>query len=108
MLQVCNMVFIVLQIRCIAKVLKPWLGIKVSDSVTVLGIILQVFVRADICCGSPIEFPYYSAKYKDVCINCGSLNELEINDETYPLCDACKRKGIKGTKRRCRQFKPKN
>ena len=71
-------------------------------------IILEVFVRADLSCGSPIEIPYFSAKYKDICINCGGLNELELKDEMYPLCDPCKRKGVKGTKRRCREFKPKN
>ena len=36
------------------------------------------------------------------------MNELKLNDELYPLCDACKREGVKGTKRRSRHFKPKN
>ena len=71
-------------------------------------IIGQVFVRADLSCGEKIEIPYYSAKYKDICINCGCMNDLELKDEVYPLCDTCKRKGIKPTKRRGRQFKPKN
>ena len=70
-------------------------------------ITLQVFVRADLSCGSPIEIPYYSAKYNDICVNCGGMNELELNDELYPLCDVCKRKGVKAQNVEANTLNPK-
>ena len=76
----------------------------VLDEEDIVG---TVFVRADITCGSIIELPYYSAKYKDVCIECGNSNNLDINEASYPMCSVCKEKGVKARKRRSRSFKPK-
>ena len=71
-------------------------------------IVSAVYVRADITCSSTIELPYYSANYPDVCIQCGSSLNLDVNAEFYPMCADCKAKGVKSTKRRTRVFKPKN
>ena len=70
------------------------------DVLDLEDIVGTVFVRADITCGSIIGLPYYSAKYKDVCIECG-------NSASYPMCSVCKEKGVKARKRRSRSFKPK-
>ena len=41
---------------------------------------VNVYVRADLNCASTIEIPYYSAKYEDICINCGSIDNLKLSE----------------------------
>ena len=71
-------------------------------------IISSIYIQADITCNSIMELPYYSAKYPDVCIQCGGSNSLKVKEGYYPLCDKCISNGEKPTKRRTRaKFQPK-
>jgi len=61
--------------------LKPEEG---SDE-TVLNV---VFVRANFCCRSAIEYTYYSAGYEPICIYCAS-EAPQIREGYYPQCEDC-------------------
>ena len=80
-----------------------------NGEATETGVLQSVYVRKDITCQSNIEIPYYSAKYEDICICCGTTENLETaeNKEFYPRCNACKAAQRTLVKRRTRAFKSK-
>ena len=82
-------------------------GSSFNDMDSEIGV--NVYVRADLNCASTIEIPYYSAKYEDICINCGSIDNLELSEhlEHYPRCIPSKLSGKKQVKRCTRVFKTK-
>ncbi|XP_071947398.1 uncharacterized protein [Antedon mediterranea] len=65
----------------------------------------KVYVRENLTCNTLIEFTFYSAGYEDVCIHCGTLDELQLVDEYYPQCSGCNEQRCKKVHRRGRKFK---
>ena len=53
-----------------------------------------VHVRANLCCSSNVEVPYYSCgSFLPVCIYCGSDKDLIENEDAliyYPMCEHCR------------------
>lgn len=49
----------------------------------------NVYVRANLDCRSLIEKSYYSAGYEDICIHCGTVENLVMVDGFYPYCIDC-------------------
>ena len=60
---------------------------KVEGSVT--GHTDRVYVKANLTCLSPIEIPYYLAKYEDIRYHCGTTDELVISGNNYLICSSC-------------------
>ena len=51
----------------------------------------KVYVRANITCTSAVEIPYFSVGcFKDVCYNCGIVNNIDRQDGQYPSCPECR------------------
>ena len=65
---------------------------EIEGSVT--GLLDKVYVKANLTCLSPIEIPYYSAKYENIIIfnlryHCGTTEELVISESNYLMCSSC-------------------
>lgn len=60
---------------------------EIEGSVT--GLTDKVYVKANLTCLSPIEIPYYSAKYEDICYHCGTTDELVVSGNNYLICSSC-------------------
>ena len=67
-----------------------------------------IYTRSDITCNMPIELPYYSAKYEDICFYCGTVKHLDVQDASYPICEGCKGLKLKAQKQRTQVFKPRS
>jgi len=50
--------------------------------------ILYVYIREH-SCFDPIEILYYSAGYAPICIYCAEEEDVEDNEDYYPLCSSC-------------------
>ena len=74
---------------------------------SVNGLVEKVYVRANLTCLSPIEIPYYSAKYEDICHHCGNTEELVVSESTYPICSSCVLVNKARVSRRQINFAPK-
>ena len=44
----------------------------------------------DLSCEDPVEKLYYSMGYDPICIYCSSEDELETQDNFFPICASCK------------------
>ena len=66
-----------------------------------------IFVKANLSCEAPIEVPYYSAKYEDICYYCGTTEDLTVSESNYPLCCSCQQQNKVPVGRRKRNFGPK-
>ena len=85
---------------------QQWLDIVLNDTSFSCGTALQdyimdeigddhilsrVFVRKNLSCTSRIETPYYSCNcFRNVCIHCGTNEDLVEAPGYYPLCEPCK------------------
>ena len=49
------------------------------------GLTDTIFVKANLTCELPIEVPYYSAKYENICYYCGTTDYLTVSESNYPL-----------------------
>ena len=70
------------------------------------SVLTNIYVRANIHCGSQIEKSYYSAGYEDICIHCGTVENLVVMDGLYPYCQDCAREDR--VNRRCKKFTAKD
>ena len=68
----------------------------------------DVFVRQNLTCREKIEVAYYGAGNENICIHCGTLDDLILEDGCYAICQSCKTSEIKMVSRRAKAFKPKN
>jgi hypothetical protein len=62
----------------------------------------DVYARINLTCNTLIELTYYSAGYENICIQCGSTEELHLLDEYYPQCADCN--GQKKVQKRGKRF----
>ena len=54
----------------------------------------DLYVRADLNCASQIELAYYSAGYEQLCIHCGTEENLFKKEGHYPQCHMCTAKPV--------------
>ncbi len=56
------------------------------------SVLKKLFVRENVDCQTPIELPYYSAKYPPICYYCGTEPDEDAMEDKghYPLCADCR------------------
>lgn len=80
-----------------------------TDQPLIQSVYSMVYSRLDLTCMTKIEVPYYSAGFEDICIHCGTTDDLkEVGKEFYPICCTCLSDRKVKEKRRTRVFKPKD
>ena len=40
----------------------------------------NIYLRADLKCQSQIELPYYNVNYEDICVYCGTVDNLQVRE----------------------------
>ena len=68
-----------------------------------------VELRKNLGCNSPIEITYYNSGNENICFHCGTLEELQLKDDHFPICEVCiaaKKKQIRCQARST--YKPKD
>ena len=77
----------------------------ITDDIGDDHILRRVFVRKNISCNSRIETPFYSCNcFGNVCIHCGTSEDLIETPGYYPRCESCKCDSTKVAvlKRKCK------
>jgi hypothetical protein len=50
----------------------------------------DVYVRQNLTCRDDIEVTYYGAGNENICIHCGVLDSLILEDGYYAICQSCR------------------
>ena len=78
-----------------------------DDDGDAASIFSVVFVNDKLTCQCPIEAPYYITFSDPLCFYCGSEDDLQTANDTYPLCQMCKDDGKEARKKNTRAFAPR-
>jgi len=63
--------------------------LKNDKAPRVCQVLEKVFVRDHSCCDD-VEIPYFSSKaFVDICVKCGSKNNLQKQGGVHPMCQDC-------------------
>ena len=55
-------------------------------------------------CEEPVEKLYYSMGYEPICIYCSSEDNLDIPNDSYPICEFCKGLGNLLSLKECNNY----
>ena len=92
-----RIVFVITQIKCGFKILKPWYGCVIVDSCTcTLSDPYDELVEDSSSNGGlPLADEYLGASVEIFCYYCGAAdNSLREDGTHYPVCEACLRKRL--------------
>ena len=71
----------------IRAVVKSWTYDTMKRRKNVMSLVVEL--RKNLGCNSPIEITYYNSGNENICFHCGTLEELQLKDDQFPICEVC-------------------